>query len=95
MFLVKEKDGNWKLCVDFCALNTITIKYHFSMPTILMDNLGGVLGLLNWICNRDSTGYTWLKETFIRHHFRPTMGIMNIEVCPLVSVMCHRPSKLP
>lgn len=58
MFLVKKKHGNWKLCVDFCALNTIPIKDHFSMPTILMDNLGGVA----WFTKLD------LQQGFHRIH---------------------------
>lgn len=32
--LVQKKDGTWFICVDFHALNKITIKNHFSLPRI-------------------------------------------------------------
>lgn len=41
LIVVKKKDGSWKMCMDYRALNRSIMKYHYPIPLIkeLFDEL--------------------------------------------------------
>lgn len=92
VLLVKKKDGSWHFCVDYRALNSLIVKYHFPMPTIdeIMDELGNASWFFKLELRQGFHQILLAEQDTAKTVFRTHFGHYKYKVMPFG--LCNAPS---
>lgn len=79
VILVKKKDGSWRFCVNYIALNKATLSDKFPIPMIeeLLDELQGSMVYSKIDLRSGYHRFKWPRRTLPKLPFEHTMAIMS------------------
>ena len=97
-FLCPKKDGRWRMCVDYRALNKQTIKDRYPLPRIdlLLDRLGQarVFSKIGFVSRLPSNSYDGECLCRRKPHFALTSGQWKVFGDALLG-SCNAPRYIP
>ena len=84
VLLVQKKDGTYRMCVDYCALNKTTIKNRFPVPRIedIFDKLQGSTYFSHMNLKRGYHQIRIVPEDIHKTAFRTQFGLYKYLVIP-------------
>jgi hypothetical protein len=82
--LVKKKNNEWRMCVDYTDLNKHCPKDHFGLPRIdqVVDSMAGCVLLCFFIVTQVNIRSRSRRRTKSRLRSSPCSGIMPTKPCP-------------
>ena len=85
ILFVPKKDGRWRMCIDYRALNKQTVRDQFPLPRIdsLLERLGQAKVLQSWTSHLVTTRSRWRRLRSRKQLSEQTATILSFSSCLL------------
>ena len=95
VLFVKKKSGDMRMCVDYRALNRITVRNRYPLPRIddMLDRLYGAQYFSKIDLQLRTIKCACTRMTYLRQHFAHGSVAMNSWCARLACVTCLQPSR--